>query len=337
LLRRRNPEDSMSLPLTLGCVSYDRTIPLADGTVAPSGIDLRITNSTPGDLFRRQARDAEFDVAEFSLSTYAMLRGQGDDRFVALPVFPSRMFRHRSIFVNVKSGIRQPADLAGRRIGAAEFQQTAGVWMRGIVEREYGVSQDEVEWYFGAYNAPGPYHERAPVALPASLRTHTIPETECLSDLLEAGEIDAVFAAQAPAAFYRHSPNVARLFPDYPAAERDHFRRTGLFPIMHTLVIRRSIYDAEPWIARSIFDAFLEAKRVGTERLSTDGRPYAGLPWLTHHLEELVEVMGPDPYPYGFAANRSTVATFLEMSHGQGLTPRVLAPEELFVPELLAS
>jgi len=324
----------MPLSLTLGCVSYDRTIPLADGAVQPDGVELRITNLPPGELFRRQARDGEFDVAEFSLSTYAMLHGQGDRRFVALPVFPSRMFRHRSIFINAHAGIERPEDLAGRRIGASEFQQTAGVWMRGIVEREHGIRQDQVEWVFGAYNAPGPFHERAPVALPASLHTRTIPETQCLSDLLDAGEIDAVFAAQAPAAFLRGSANVRRLFPDYPAVERDHFRRTGLFPIMHTLVIRRSIYEAEPWVARSIFDAFVEAKRVGTERLATDGRPYVGLPWLTHHLEELVEVMGPDPYPYGFAANRTTVATFLEMHHGQGLATRLLTPEELFVPEL---
>lgn len=321
------------LELSLGCVSYDRTIPLADGTVAPEGIRLAVTNLTPGELFRRQARGAEFDVAEFSLSTYTMLLGQGDTRFVALPVFPSRMFRHRSIFVNADAGIERPEDLRGRRIGAPEFQQTAGVWMRGIVEREYGVSQDEVEWFFGAYNAPGPYHERSPVELPSSLRITTIPETECLSDKLAAGEIDAVFGAMAPASFHRPGTRVRRLFPDYPAAERDHFLRTGLFPIMHTLVVRRSVYEADPWVAHSLMAAFTEAKRVGLERLSSDGRPYASLPWLTHHLEETASIMGPDAYPYGFAANRATVAAFLEMHHAQGLSPRRLAPEELFVPE----
>jgi 4,5-dihydroxyphthalate decarboxylase len=247
------------------------------------------------------------------------------------------MFRHRSIFVNTRSGIRRPEDLRGRRVGASEFQQTAGVWIRGILEREHGVRQEEIDWYFGAYNTPGPYHERSPIRLPENLRTQVIAETTCLNDLLAAGEIDAVIAAQAPAALDGPDGTVARLFPDYVTAEQEHFRRTGLFPIMHTVVIRRSIYDAEPWAARAIFDAFVAAKRVGSERLAADGFPYAGLPWLTAHLAETARVMGPDPYPYGFAANHATVTTFLEMSHRQGLTPRLLTPEELFVPELHAS
>ena len=327
----------MGLSLTLGCGAYDRTIPLADGTVVPDGIDLRMTTLTPGDLFRRQARDAEFDVAEFSLSTYAMLHGRGDTRFVGIPVFPSRMFRHRSIFVNTKAGIARPEDLRGRRVGAAEFQQTAGVWIRGILEREHGVPLADVDWVFGAYNAPGPYHERSPVALPANLRTTVIHETTCLNDLLDAGEIDAVIAAQAPAALKRPGSTVARLFPDLVSAVQAYFGRTGIFPIMHTVVIRRSIYEAEPWVARAMVDAFVEAKRVGAARLAADGTPYAGLPWLTAHLEELARVMGPDPYPYGFLANHATVTAFLEMHHAQGLAPRLLTAEELFVPETHAS
>lgn len=323
----------MSLTLTLGCGAYDRTIPLFDGSVRPEGIDLHPVALTPGDLFRRQARDAEFDVAEFSLSTYAMLLGQGDSRFVGIPVFPSRMFRHRSIFVNTKAGITRPEDLRGRRVGAAEFQQTAGVWIRGILEREHGVPQREIEWVFGSFNAPGPFHERSPVALPADLRSSVIPETTCLNELLDAGEIDAVISAQAPAALKRPGSNVARLFPDFVSAEQAYFRKTGIFPIMHAVVVRRSVHEAHPWVARAMLDAFVEAKRVGTSRLAADGTPYAGLPWLTAHLEELGRVMGPDPYQYGFLANHATVTAFLEMHHAQGLTPRVYTAEELFVPE----
>ena len=326
----------MALALTLGTGAYDRTIPLADGTVVPEGVELQVTNMNPGELFRLQARTAQFDVAEFSLSTYCMLLGRGDDRFVGIPVFPSRMFRHRSLFINTNAGIRRAEDLAGKRMGSPEFQQTAGVWMRGFLEADHGVGQEQMEWHFGSFNEPGPYHERAPVKLPDGLPHRIIPETTSLSEALANGEIDAIMSAQAPASLGQ-SPNVARLFPDYPAVELDYFRRTGYFPIMHTVVIRRAIYEEHPWVARRLFDAFIEAKRVGTARLAADGTPYAGLPWLTHHLEELERSMGPDPYTYGYGASLSNVEGFLRMSHRQGLTPRVLDPAELFVKELQAS
>jgi 4,5-dihydroxyphthalate decarboxylase len=323
----------MALELTLGVGAYDRTIPLADGTVAPEGIELKVSHMNPGELFRLQARSAPFDVAEFSLSTYCMLLGRGDDRFVGIPVFPSRMFRHRSIFINTNAGIRRAEDLAGKRIGSPEFQQTAGVWIRGFLEDDHGVRQEDVAWRFGSFNEPGPYHERAPVKLPDNLSHEVIPETTSLAQELERGAIDAIISAQAPASLGR-SPNVARLFPDYPVVEKDYFRRTGFFPIMHTVVIRRSIYEAHPWIAASLFEAFMAAKRVGTARLAADGTPYAGLPWLTHHLEEQAAVMGPDPYVYGYGPSLANVEGFLRMSHRQGLTPRVLDPAELFVEEV---
>jgi 4,5-dihydroxyphthalate decarboxylase len=323
----------MALELTLGTGAYDRTIPLADGTVVPEGIELQVTHMNPGELFRLQARSAKFDVAEFSLSTYCMLLGRGDDRFVGIPVFPSRMFRHRSIFINTNAGIRRAEDLAGKRMGSPEFQQTAGVWIRGFLEADHGVAQEQMEWHFGSFNEPGPYHERAPVKLPEDLPHRIIPETTSLSEALARGDIDAIMSAQAPVSLGR-SPSVARLFPDYPAVEKDYFRRTGFFPIMHTVVIRRSVYEAHPWVARRLYDAFMDAKRIGAERLAADGTPYAGLPWLTHHLEEQQQVMGPDPYTYGYGPSLSNVQGFLEMSHRQGLTPRVLDPTELFVPEV---
>jgi 4,5-dihydroxyphthalate decarboxylase len=323
----------MTLTLTMGCGAYDRTLPLADGTVVPDGIQLQVTHMNPGELFRLQARDARFDVAEFSLSTYCMLLGRGDNRFVGIPVFPSRMFRHRSIFINTNAGIRRAEDLAGKRMGSPEFQQTAGVWMRGFLEADHGVGQEQMEWHFGSFNEPGPYHERAPVKLPDRLPRRIIPETTSLSEALAKGEIDAIMSAQAPASLGR-SPNVARLWPDYPAAEKDYFQRTGYFPIMHTVVIRREVYEREPSVARRLFEAFMEAKRVGAARLAADGTPYVGLPWLNHHLEELAGVMGSDPYTYGYGPSLSNVQAFVAMSHRQGLTPRQLDPNELFVPEV---
>jgi 4,5-dihydroxyphthalate decarboxylase len=323
----------MALALTLGCGAYDRTIPLADGTVAPEGIRLEVTHMNPGELFRIQARTAQFDVAEFSLSTYCMLLGRGDDRFVGIPVFPSRMFRHRSIFINTNAGIRRAEDLIGKRVGSPEFQQTAGVWMRGFLEADHGVAQEQMEWHFGSFSEPGPYHERAPVKLPDDLPHRVIPESTSLSESLANGEIDAIMSAQAPPSL-GSSPNVARLFPDYPAAEKDYFRRTGFFPIMHTVVIRRAVYEEHPWVAQALFDAFTEAKRVGASRLAADGTPYAGLPWLTHHLEETAQAMGPDPYVYGYRDSLSNVEGFLQMSRRQGLTPRRLDPAELFAEEV---
>jgi 4,5-dihydroxyphthalate decarboxylase len=324
----------MTLTLSLACGPFDRTLPLLDGTVVPEGIRLEGLALSPGEMFRRQARNAEFDVCEFSISTHSMLIGQGDERFAGLPAFPSRFFRHRSIYVNVHAGIDRPEDLVGRRVGAAEYQQTASVWARGILQDEYGVRADQIEWYFGAFNRPGRYEERAPVDLPDWLPQHHIASDTSLDALLDAGELDAIVAAAPPRSFQRGSPNVARLFRDYGRVERDYFRRTGLFPIMHTIVVRRSILEREPWVAESLYAALVEAKRIGMARVAADGPAARSLPWFLEHVEEVARLMGPDPYPYGFAPNRHTVDTFLRMSHEQGLTPTRLEPEDLFVSAL---
>jgi 4,5-dihydroxyphthalate decarboxylase len=324
----------VTLTLSLACGPFDRTLPLLDGTVLPDGIRLNGIALTPGEMFRRQARHAEFDVCEFSLSTHTMLLGQDDDRFVALPAFPSRFFRHRNIWINVHAGINRPQDLVGRKVGASEYQQTASVWARGMLRDEYGVRAEQVEWHFGAFNQPGRFEERAPVDLPAWLPQHQIPEATCLDRMLEAGELDAIIAAASPASFRRHSPNVVRLFPDYAAVEQDYFRRTGLFPIMHTMVVKRSLLNREPWVADSLYAALLEAKRVGMARVAADGPASRSLPWFLDQVERTEALMGPDPYPYGFAANRGTIETFLRMHHEQGLTPTRLRPEDLFVEAL---
>ena len=326
----------MKLNLTIAVGPYDRVAALQDGSVVPEGIDVNfVAQPNVGDLFRRQARYAEFDVAEFSLSTYTILNGQGDRRMIAIPVFPSKLFRHGHILVNTHAGIEGPEDLIGKRFGAAEYQQTAAIWQRGFLQHDYGVHPSQSEWYFGRLNEPGPYTERIPVDLPAGMRTHLIPEDKCLDQMLDAGEIDALMAAGAPRSFLRHSPNVKRLFPDHKAVEADYYRRTGIFPIMHTLVIKRDIYERAPWVARSLYDAFDKAKAAAMRRFHGWGPLPFMLPWFEDHVEETEAALGTDPFVYGIEANRHALETFLEYELEQGMIREPIAVEELFATETL--
>lgn len=326
----------MALALTLGCGLYDRTAPLWDGTIRPDGIDLHFVPMEPGELFRRQARNAEFHVAEFSLSTYSILLARGDRRFVAVPVFPSRKFRHSEIFVHTGAGIEGPADLAGKRVGVMEYQQTAAVWMRAALHQDYGVPPEAMLWCFGGYNEPLAYSERVPVRLPPGVRTWTLPADRCLDDLLQTGEIDALMGPDLPRSFECGNPRVRRLFPDYPDVERDYYRRRGIFPIMHTLVVRRETYEEHPWVAASLFRAFAAAKALGLRRLASTGALFCALPWLTRHIEDMRQLMGPDPFAYGLETNRHCLETFLRLNLEQGLIERPLSADELFAPETQA-
>jgi 4,5-dihydroxyphthalate decarboxylase len=325
----------MKLNLTLACASYDRTAALAEGTIAPEGITLNFLPMEHGELFRRQARYAEFDISEFSLSTYTMLLNRGDHRLVALPVFPSRKFRHGDIFVNTRAGIREPADLVGKRMGAMEYQQTAAVWQRAVLEHDYGVRPDQMEWYFGSFYGPAPFSERIPFELPPGVRSQTIPSAKSLDQMLEAGEIDALMGANLAPSFQRGSPNVARLFPNYQEVEAAYFRRTGIFPIMHTVVVKRDIYEQHPWVAASLFRAFVEAKAAAQKLLARHGAVYSMLPWLTEHVNTTREVMGPNPFVYGVETNRPLLETFLRYNEEQGLLGRAFSVDELFAPETL--
>ena len=323
----------MKLHLTLACGVYDRSIPLMDGTVAPDGIDLTFLTMDHGDMFRRQARHAEFDVSEFSLGTYSILRARGDERFVAIPVFPSRMFRHGYVYVNTRSGIREPKDLIGKRFGTMEYQQTAAVWLRGILHHEYGVAPDQVTWYFGGYDEPERYTERIPIQLPPSLRIERLSEQQSLSQMLADGEIDALMGARPPKSFLQGAPTVARLFPDPQPVELEHYRRTGIFPIMHTVVVKREIYEAHPWVAVSLYRAFLRAQQVGWQRLHLSNAIYAQMPWLLLQLAEQQALLGKNIFTYTLEENRAVLATFLQYLQEDGLLQRPLTPEDLFVPE----
>jgi 4,5-dihydroxyphthalate decarboxylase len=318
------------LSLTFACVDYDRTRALQDGRVRPEGIDLNFLALPVEETFYRQLRHREFDVSEMSLSSYVMTLDRPDPPFVALPVFPSRYFRHQSIYINERSGITRPEDLAGRRVGVPEFQMTAAVWQRGILAEEYGVAADGVRYVTGALE-PGPVRsEKVPLDLPASFSVTPIEAGRNLSAMLESGTIDAIYSASEPSSLAR-ADHVRRLFPNYREVEQDYYRRTRIFPIMHTVVLRREIHQRHPWVARSLTKAFAESLRAAYDDLAYRSALKIMLPWLDQHLAETVEVLGPDYWGYGLSRNRHVLETFLRYAHEQGLSKTLRTPEEIVI------
>lgn len=324
------------LNLTFGCWNYDRTRALADGSVRADGIDLNFLEMPVEETFFRMLRHREFDVAELSLSSYAVTRFRDPPPFIAIPVFPSRFFRHSSIFVNANAGVLAPKDLIGKRVGNPEYQMTAPAWIRGILSDHYGVPADSVTYVTGGEETPG-RSEKIKLELPPNFKVERIGSTQTLAQMLADGEIDALYTARTPSTFRTRPDRVKRLFPDFVNVEREYFRTTGVFPIMHTVAIRREVYEANRWVAQSLTKAFVEAQRKTYDDLRESAALKAMLPWLTSHVEETVAEMGEDFWPYGFASNRKTLATFLRYHHEQGLSKRRLDPEELFAPETLES
>lgn len=324
------------LRLTLGCWNYDRTRALMDGTVQPDGIDLNYLNMPVEETFFRMLRHQEFDAAEMSLSSYAVSLSRPQRPFVAIPVFPSRFFRHSCIYVNADAGIREPRDLIGKRIGNPEYQMTAPVWIRGILSDHYGVPVDSVTYFTGGEEEPG-RPEKLKLDLPSNIRVEPIGPTQTLSQMLLDREIDALYTARMPSSFRTGGGRVKRLFENYVDVERRYFRETGIFPIMHTVAIRRELYEANRWVAQSLYKAFTEAQRRSYQDLQETAALKTMLPWLTAHLEDARREMGDDYWPYGLERNRATLAIFLRYHHEQGLSKRLLTPDELFAPESLES
>jgi 4,5-dihydroxyphthalate decarboxylase len=322
------------LRLSLGCWDYDRTRALLDGTVQVDGIELVYLNMPVEETFFRMLRNREFDVAELSLSSYTVSLFRDPQPFIAIPVWPSRFFRHSSIYVNTQSGIREPADLAGKRIGNPEYQMTAPVWIRGLLQDEYGVPVDAPTYVTGGEEEPG-RDEKIKLDLPPNFRVQPIGPAQTLSSMLAEGEIAALQTARMPSTYLTRPDRVRRLFEDYVDAEKDYFRRTRIFPIMHTVAIRRELYEAHPWIAMSLYKAFAQAQKVAYDELYQTAALKTMLPWLTAHVEEARRELGEDFWPYGFHANRHVLDTFLRYHHEQGLSKRRLAPEDLFAPETL--
>ena len=323
------------LRLTLGCWNYDRTRALLEGRVQPEGIELNYLSMPVEETFFRMLRHQEFDAAEMSLSSYAVSLSREKKNFIAIPVFPSRFFRHSCIYVNSKSGIREPKDLVGRKVGNPEYQMTAPVWIRGILQDEYGVPVDTQTYCTGGEESPN-REEKLRLDLPPNIKVQPIGPTQTLSAMLASGEIAALYTARMPSTFSTGG-NVRRLFPDFKEVEQEYFRKTRIFPMMHTVAIRREVYEANRWVAQSLMKAFVEAQRRTYDDLYVTAALKAMLPWLTSHVEEARALMGEDYWPYGFAKNREALATFLRYHHEQGLSKRLLQPEELFAPETMES
>ncbi len=322
------------LKLTFSCWNYDRTRALADGSVQPDGIELNCLSLPVEETFFRMLRYQEFDVAEMSLSSYTVSLQRENPPFIAIPIFPSRFFRHSSIYISTASGIREPKDLIGKRIGTPEFQMTAPVWIRGILQDEYGVAPSSVEYWTGGEEEPG-REEKLKLDLPATIRLRPIGPTQTLSQMLAAGEIDALHTARSPSTFHTRPADVKRLFENYVEVERAYYRKTRIFPIMHTIAIRREVYEANPWIAQSLYKAFVESQRRTYQDLSETAALKGMLPWLTAHVEEARREMGDDWWSYGLAPNRQVLDTFLRYHHEQGLSKRRLTPDDLFAKETL--
>lgn len=322
------------LKLSLGCWDYDRTRALMDGRIVPDGVELNYLNMPVEETFFRMLRHREFDVAEMSLSSYTVSLSRPDRPFVAIPVFPSRFFRHSCIYVNTDSGIREPKDLIGKRVGTPEYQMTAPVWIRGILAEHYGVPVDSVTYVTGGEEQPG-RPEKLKLDLPERIKIEQIGPDQTLSQMLLSGEIDALHTARMPSTFLNGKGKVRRLFPDFAKVEREYFSRTGIFPIMHTVVIRREIYEANRWVAQSLFKAFQQAQKFAYADLKETAALKTMLPWLQADIEDAVREMGDDYWPYGMERNRKTLETFLRYHHEGGLSEQLLTPDALFAAETL--
>ncbi len=328
------------IDLRVGCSELDRTRRLFDGTVTVKG-EKASFESAPivTDLFERMIREEAFDVCEMGLTFYLRLLDAGDTRFVALPIFPNRQFRHSSIFVNTASGIRSPNDLAGRTIGElAMYGHDAGVWPKGILADEYGFNPDRCRWVVGGIDFPIEPYDFVPQPRFTDVDVSSPPSGKLLGPMLEAGEIDALISAITPKCILEGSPNVSRLFPDYEAAERDYHSRTTIFPIMHTIVVRRDLLERSPGLAAAIYDAFCQAKDLTLEtyrRGRMEQNNDISVPWFTSLLERNADMLPHDWWPYGVSANRKALDTYVRYFHEQGLSSRLLTVEDLFAAELL--
>jgi len=321
------------MQLTLACGDYDRTNALALGDVEPEGIELNYLRLPVEETFWRMLRHQEFDVAEMSLSSYLIHRSRNDD-FTAIPVFPSRCFRHSCIFVHAAAGIKQPQDLIGKRVGVPEYQMTAPLWQRALLQHDYGVHPSTMQWYQGGLEQPG-REEKERLNLPANIVIQPIRADQTLNHMLEVGEIDALLSARTPSSFVGNAGSVQRLFPEFKQTEQEYFRKTGIFPIMHVIVLRKEIVEKYPWAGGSLYKAFCQAKNRLFEQMAQTAALHLSLPWLIAEVEETQRLMGADFWPYGVEANRKTLEAATSYSDEQGLTPRKLAVEELFLPGTL--
>src|SRR5215475_9747567 len=319
----------VEVPITIACGNYDRTRAIRDGRVKVEGCEATYLPLYPEEIFFRAFRYQEFDVSELSFSSYIRTVAAGNSAYIGIPAFVSRLFRHSGIYVRADAGIRAPADLRGKRIGLPEYQITAVVWMRGMLQHEYGVLPTEISWRSGGQEEPG-RDERTPLKPIAGLDLEPIRQDQTLVGMLRNGELDALFTARAPSSFLAGEPHIARLFPDTRAAEKAYYKKTGMFPIMHLVGIRKRLVQQYPWLVTSVYKAFLEAKALAMVDLCDVNALMVTLPWLEAETKETMAVMGPDFWKYGVQENMPEIEALTQYAYEQGLIERKPAVEELF-------
>ena len=319
------------LKLSLAMGDYDRTRAIHDGRVRIDGVDPICMLLSPEEMFFRAFRHQAFDISELSLSSYSISVARGDPHYVAIPVFLSRAFRHTSGYIRTDHGIARPTDLVGRRIGIAEYQLSANVWFRGILEDEYGVKPSDIEWVRGGMDTPG-RPEKIKVQLPVDVRVSEAPEGATLNRMLIDGEIDGFVGPRSPRCFDEGHPNIGRLFPDTVGEAERYYRKTGIFPIMHVLGVRRSLAERHPWLPGALMKAFAQAKALAQEALADTSATKVTMPFVEDNLARARALMGPDIWSYGLQPNVKTLDTFLGYHHAQGLSPRRVSVDELFHP-----
>ena len=324
------------LRLSIAIGDYDRNRPLIDGTVPIDGVEPIVMTLSPEEIFFRAMRHEAFDVCELSLSSFVLRTARGDCPYVGIPAFVSRAFRHTSIIVRSDRGIRTPQDLKGRRVGTPEWQLTANVWTRALLEEDYGVKPSDIRWLRGGLEEPGRL-EKLAVALPAGVVLDDIGPEQTLNAMLQAGEIDAFIGPRAPSAFCPSNKTLCWLFEDPTQEAMNYFRRTRIFPIMHLVGVRRSIVERQPWLPMALLKAFERSKRLALQSLADTSATKVALPFVEEQLRRAHSLMGEDFWPYGLPANRHVLEAFLKHHHAQGISSRVVGVEELFHPASIES
>jgi 4,5-dihydroxyphthalate decarboxylase len=322
------------IQLTLAISYYDHMSDLLRGRVRAEGISLNTIQLQVEEIFFRMIQFSEWDLAEFAFGKYTSLVAAGDPPFRAIPVFPSRVFRQSAIYVGARLGLRDPKELAGRRVGIPEWAQTAGIYARGYLQHHCGVRLQDIHWVQAGVNEPG-RKEKVNLSLPAGVSIEPVRDRS-LSDMLAVGDLDAVISAREPDAFVKGDPRVARLWPDSRPLEEAYYRETGVFPIMHVIAIKAAVLDRYPWVAMNLFKAFEESKANTLRHLgraTTSRLPFA---WAFNAVADAQRIFGEDCWPYGIEPNRRTLEAFLQYSFEQGVTTRKLKVEELFPREVQA-
>lgn len=318
------------LNLKIAFWDYDRTRALINGEVKAEGIELDIEVLRPRVMFPRMLDNQEFDVCELSLASFSALNARGDCPFIAIPVPVSRFFRHSCIYVRADAGIEKPEDLNGKRVGTTQYGSTAATYIKGMLQDDYGVSAADMHWYMGGLTTPT-QTPLIPLDLPDAINLEYLPEGKTLEGMLMDDELDALFSIYLPEIFIQGSEKIQRLFPVFKSVEQDYYKRTGIFPIMHTIVIKKTLYEANPWVAENLFKAFCEARDVATAKFYDTDALHLTLPWLIDHVEEAWRALGKNYWPYGLAANRGTIDAVGRYVYEQGLAPRIVTANEMFL------